>query len=59
MSIHLIRDLDHLHRTLLTMCAKVEEMIHSAVDALHQPNYDRARQIMGHRADGRHEASGS
>lgn len=46
MSIHLIRDLDHLHRTLLTMCAKVEEMIHSAVDALHQPNYDRARQIM-------------
>ena len=31
---------------LLTMCAKVEEMIHSAVDALHKPNYDRAKQIM-------------
>jgi phosphate transport system protein len=46
MSIHLIRDLDHLHRTLLTMCAKVEDMIHSAVDALHHPNYDRAKQIM-------------
>lgn len=46
MSIHLIRDLDHLHRMILTMCAKVEEMIHSAVDALHKPNYDRARQIM-------------
>ena len=46
MSIHLIRDLDHLHRMLLTMCAKVEEMIHSAVEALHQPNYDRAKLIM-------------
>lgn len=46
MSIHLIRDLDHLHRMILTMCAKVEEMIHSAVEALHQPNYDRAKQIM-------------
>ena len=31
---------------LLTMCARVEEMIHSAVDALHKPNYDRAKQIM-------------
>ena len=46
MSIHLIRDLDHLHRMILTMCARVEEMIHSAVDALHKPNYDRAKQIM-------------
>lgn len=46
MSIHLIRDLDHLHRMILTMCAKVEEMIHSAVEALHKPNYDRAKQIM-------------
>ena len=46
MSIHLIRDLDNLHRLILTMCARVEEMIHSAVDALHNPNYERARQIM-------------
>lgn len=46
MSIHLIRDLDNLHRMILTMCAKVEEMIHSAVEALHKPNYDRAKQIM-------------
>ena len=46
MSIHLIRDLDHLHRMILTMCAKVEELIHSAVEALHKPNYERARQIM-------------
>jgi phosphate transport system protein len=46
MSIHLIRDLDSLHRMILTMCARVEEMIHSAVEALHTPNFDRAKQIM-------------
>lgn len=46
MSIHMIRDLDNLHRLLLTMCARVEEMIHAAVEALHTPNYDRAKQIM-------------
>ena len=46
MSIHLIRDLDNLHRLILTMCARVEQIIHSAVDALHNPNYERARQIM-------------
>jgi len=45
-SIHLIRDLDNLHRLILTMCARVEQIIHSAVDALHNPNYERARQIM-------------
>jgi phosphate transport system protein len=28
------------------MCARVEQIIHSAVDALHNPNYERARQIM-------------
>lgn len=42
----MIRDLDNLHRLLLTMCARVEEMIHAAVEALHTPNYDRAKQIM-------------
>lgn len=46
MSIHLIRDLDSLHRLLLTMCSRVEDMIHSAVDALHHPDYSRAREII-------------
>lgn len=46
MSIHLIRDLDHLHRMILTMCASVEELVHSAVEALHKPNYERAREVM-------------
>jgi phosphate transport system protein len=46
MSIHLIRDLDNLHRSVLTMCGRVEEMIYAAVDALHNPDYDRAVAII-------------
>ncbi len=46
MSIHLIRDLDMLHRLLLTMCSRVEDMIHAAVEALHHPDYSRAREIV-------------
>ena len=38
MSIHLTRDLDTLHRNLLSMCAMAEEMIHKAVDGLAKPN---------------------
>ena len=34
MSIHLIRDLESLHHSVLSMCAMVEEMIHHAVDGL-------------------------
>jgi phosphate transport system protein len=48
MSIHLIRDLDALHRLLLTMCARVEDMIHAAVETLHHPDYERAREILEH-----------
>ena len=46
MSIHLIRDLDHLHRTVLMMCGRVEEMIHAAVEALHNPDFERAAEII-------------
>lgn len=46
MSIHLVRDLDSLHRLVLTMCARVEDMIHAAVETLHHPDYDRAREIV-------------
>jgi len=37
MSIHLIRDLENLHRDILSMCANVEEMIHIAVQGFLQP----------------------
>ena len=46
MSIHLIRDLDNLHRSVLTMCGRVEEMIYSAVEALHNRDYERAVEII-------------
>lgn len=45
MSIHLTRDLASLHRMVLGMCARVEEMIHASVEALHTPDYERAKQI--------------
>ncbi|MDA1050590.1 MAG: phosphate signaling complex protein PhoU [Planctomycetota bacterium] len=45
MSIHLTRDLDALHRDLLSMCAMVEEMIRKAVDGLANPNEAFAREL--------------
>ncbi len=45
MSIHLIRDLESLHRDILSMCAMVEEMIHLAVDALQKPNHQLAMDL--------------
>ena len=41
MSIHLMRDLEALHRNLLSMCAAVEAMIHRAVDGLAEPAYEK------------------
>jgi len=38
MSIHLIRDLESLHRDILSMCAMVEEMIHLAIADLARPD---------------------
>ncbi len=46
MSIHMIRDLEHLHRDILSMCANVEEMIHNAVAGLFRPSRDLARQLV-------------
>lgn len=45
MSIHLIRDLETLHRDILSMCANVEEMIHTAVQGLSQPRADLADEL--------------
>jgi phosphate transport system protein len=46
MSIHLSRDLESLHRLVMSMCAHVEQMIYDAVEILHQPDLDRARLVM-------------
>ncbi len=45
MSIHLTRDLESLHRNLLSMCAMVEEMIHKAVNGLAKPSEAFAREL--------------
>lgn len=47
MSVHLFRDLDHLHRDLLSMSAMVEELIHKAVDGLAHPSEEFARELAG------------
>jgi phosphate transport system protein len=39
------RDLDELHRDLLSMGAMVEEMIHQAVDLLSEPSYEEAKRL--------------
>ncbi len=45
MSIHMKRDLERLHRDLLSMCAMVEEMIHQAADQLSKPDFEQAREL--------------
>ncbi|MCA8988595.1 MAG: phosphate signaling complex protein PhoU [Planctomycetaceae bacterium] len=45
MSVHLIRDLDHLHSSLITMCTMVEELIHAAVDTLSKPDAPMAKEL--------------
>lgn len=45
MSLHLTRDLESLHKDLLSMSAAVEEMIHQAVAQLGSPNYEQAASL--------------
>ena len=45
MSIHLIRDLDALHRDILSVCALVEEVIHEAMAALENADPDVAARL--------------
>lgn len=45
MSLHLIRDLDALHHSILSLCAIVEELVHKAVDGLGQPSAELASEL--------------
>ncbi|MBI1311491.1 phosphate signaling complex protein PhoU [bacterium] len=45
MSVHLQRDMDSIHRDLLSMCAQVEDMIHQAVDGLKKPSVETAERL--------------
>jgi phosphate transport system protein len=46
MSVHLQADLTALHKDLLSMSARVEDMIHGAVAQLSQPSIDDARALI-------------
>jgi phosphate transport system protein len=45
MSVHLQREIDHLKRQLLSLCAMVEEQVHLAIRALLERDAELARQI--------------
>lgn len=45
MSLHLIRDLEDLHRDILTMCGMTEELVARAVDELGRTSDDRAERF--------------
>lgn len=46
MSVHMQLDLSELHRDLLAMCAKVEDMIHRAVAQLAAPDLGETRKLI-------------
>lgn len=45
MSIHLMRDLESLHRSVLSMSAMVEDLVHRAVDELGKPNSELTQNL--------------
>jgi phosphate transport system protein len=51
MSVHMQYDLSELHRDLLAMCARVEDMIHRAVGLLSAPDYEESRRLVLEDAD--------
>ena len=46
MTVHMQLDLSELHRELLAMCTRVEDMIHRAVDQLSEPDFEVTRQLI-------------
>ena len=46
MTVHMQLDLSELHRELLAMCARVEDMIHRAVDQLSEPDLAVTRELI-------------
>jgi len=45
-SVHMQLDLSDLHRDLLSMCARVEDMIHRAVGQLSAPDFEETRKLI-------------
>ncbi|MEZ5940594.1 MAG: phosphate signaling complex protein PhoU [Planctomycetaceae bacterium] len=45
MSVHMQTDIAALHKDLLAMCSRVEDMIHRAVEQLSKPDYEESRKL--------------
>lgn len=45
MTIHFVREMEHLHRGILAMCSTVEELIHDAMDGLRSGRAELAREL--------------
>ena len=45
MTIHFVREMEHLHRDILSMCSTVEELIHDAVDGLKHGRNELAEEL--------------
>lgn len=46
MAMHLTRDLEILHRHIMSMCAEVEEVVHRAVEDLGRPDIQLSRELV-------------
>lgn len=46
MSVHLDRDLETLHRHIMSMCAEVEEIVHRAVEELGKPDVAVSKELV-------------
>jgi phosphate transport system protein len=46
MSIHLTRDLETLHKHVMSMCAMVEDVVHRAVNALGRPLFEQPADLI-------------
>ncbi|MFO0978214.1 MAG: phosphate signaling complex protein PhoU [Planctomycetaceae bacterium] len=47
MTIHFVREMEHLHRSILSMCSAVEELIHDSVDGLRSGQTELAQELSG------------
>ena len=47
MTIHFVREMEHLHRSILSMCSAVEELIHDSVDGLRSGRTELAQELSG------------
>jgi phosphate transport system protein len=45
MTIHFVREMEHLHRSILSMCSTVEELIHDSVDGLKKGRTELAEEV--------------